>query len=217
MIYFDTYKEIKEFKSEGLRGILRKYTLDGLSIWDKLMGIEQELNKPRIQFIYLHHIFRDEEIGLERLLKKLSINHEFLSYSESVNKILEGKIDRPYICISSDDGFKNNIKAAEILNDYNAKACFFINPFIVENKSFEEIEKHCKNGLNFPPVEFMNWNDIERIQKMGHEIGSHTMQHINVANTEKPVLLRIAIELFEIQRQWRSKTFCFSIRSLFSL
>lgn len=198
MKYFDTYKEIKKLKPEGLRGKLRKYTLDGLSIWDKLTGIEHELNKPRVQFIYLHHIFRDEEIGLERLLKKLCLNHEFLSYSESVNKILEGKIDRPYICISSDDGFKNNIKAAEILNEYNAKACFFINPFIVENKSFDEIEKHCKTRLNFPPVEFMNWNDIERIQKMGHEIGSHTMQHINVANTEKASFIEDCTSTFEI-------------------
>lgn len=202
MKYFDTYKEIKKLKPEGLRGKLRKYALDGLSIWDKLTGIEHELNKPRVQFIYLHHIFKDEEIGLERLLKKLCLNHEFLSYSESVNKILEGKIDRPYICISSDDGFKNNIKAAEILNEYNAKACFFINPFIVENKSFDEIEKHCKNRLNFPPVEFMNWNDIERIQKMGHEIGSHTMQHINVANTEKASFIEDCNRTFEmLQKQ----------------
>ena len=61
MKYFDTYKEIKKLKPEGLRSKLRKYTLDGLSIWDKLKGIEHELNKPRVQFIYLHHIFRDEE------------------------------------------------------------------------------------------------------------------------------------------------------------
>jgi peptidoglycan/xylan/chitin deacetylase (PgdA/CDA1 family) len=198
MKYFDTYKEIKKLKQEGLRGKLRTYVLDGLSVWDKLKGIEHELNKPRIQFLYIHHVFRDEEIGLEKLLKKLSLHHEFLSYSDSVTKILEGKIDKPYICISSDDGFKNNIKAAEILNEYNAKACFFINPFIVENKSFDDIKEHCKKRLNFPPVEFMNWNDIERIQKMGHEIGSHTMQHINVAITEKANFIEDCNRTFEI-------------------
>jgi peptidoglycan/xylan/chitin deacetylase (PgdA/CDA1 family) len=198
MKYYDNYKEIKQLKPEGLRGKLRKYVLDGLSVWDKLKGIEHELNKPRVQFLYIHHVFKDEEIGLERLLNKLSLNHEFLSYSESVTKILEGKIDKPYICISSDDGFKNNIKAAEILNEYNAKACFFINPFIVENKSFDDIKAHCNKRLNFPPVEFMNWNDIERIQKMGHEIGSHTMQHINVATTEKAHFIEDCNRTFEI-------------------
>ena len=198
MKYFDTYKEIKKLKPEGLRGNLRKYALNGLSVLDKVKGINDELNKPRIQFLYIHHVFRDEENGLDKLLNKLSLNHEFLSYSESVDKILKGKIDKPYICISSDDGFKNNIKAAELFNKYNVKACFFINPFIVENRPFNEIGKYCKNRLNFPPVEFMNWKDIESIQKMGHEIGSHTMEHINVANTEKDSFIEDCKRTFEI-------------------
>ncbi len=198
MKYFDTYKEVKKLKPEGFRGKLRNYALNGLSIWDKFKGVELELNKPRVQFLYIHHVFKDEEIALERLLKKLSLNHEFLSYSESVTKIIEGKIDKPYVCISSDDGFKNNINAAEILNRYNVKACFFINPSIVGNTSFHEIEKHCKKRLNFPPLEFMSWSDIEKLQKMGHEIGSHTMEHINVAITEKSIFIDDCNKTFEI-------------------
>jgi len=211
MKYFDTYKEIKQLKPEGLRGKLRRFALDGLSVWDKLKGTERELNTPRVQFLYIHHVFKDEEIALDKLLKRLSLNHEFLSYSESVGKILERKIDRPYVCISSDDGFKNNLRAAEILNAYNVKACFFINPSIVGNTSFDEIEKHCKDRLNFPPVEFMNWNDIERLQKMGHEIGSHTMEHIKVANTEKDIFLEDCSKTFEIlQKQCgKAKHFAF--------
>lgn len=211
MKYFDTYKEVKRLKPDGFRGFLRGFALDGLSILDKLTRIEHELSKPRVQFLYIHHVFKDEEIGLDRLLKKLSVNHKFLSYSDSVNKILEGKIDMPYICISSDDGFENNIRAAEILNEYSAKACFFINPSIVENKSFDEIEKYCRNRLNFPPVKFMRWNDIERIQKMGHEIGSHTMAHINVANTEKARFMEDCNRTFEIlqERCGEAKHFAF--------
>lgn len=196
--YFDNYKKIKSLKKEGVRGNLRKYALDGLSLWDKLKGIEQDLNKPRIQFLYIHHVFGDEELNLARLLKKLSSQHEFLSYSDSVQKILKGEIDRPYVCISSDDGFKNNVKAAEILNEYNAKACFFINPFVVEPRSFDEVKNHCRNRLNFPPVEFMNWADIEKLLKMGHEIGSHTMEHINIAKTEEEVFIEDCNKTFEI-------------------
>jgi peptidoglycan/xylan/chitin deacetylase (PgdA/CDA1 family) len=198
MKYFDTYKEIKKLKPEGLRAYFRKYALNCLSLFDKLKGIEDYLNKPRVQFLYIHHVFRDEEISFDRLLKKLSLNHEFISYSDGVNKILNSKIDKPYICISSDDGFKNNIKAAEILNEYNAKACFFINPYIVENKSFDEIKKHCNDYLFLPPIEFMNWNDIEKIQKMGHEIGSHTMAHVNVANTSEDDFIEDCNKTFEV-------------------
>ncbi len=187
--YFNNYSEVKKAIPDGLRGTLRKYTLNGLSVLNKVKNIESYLNKPRIQFIYIHHIFQDEEANFEQLLQKLSINHEFLSYSESVNKILTGTIDRPYICFSSDDGFKNNLRAAEILNRYNAKACFFVNPFVVESQSFETIRHYCKNRLHFPPVEFMNWKDIETMQKMGHEIGSHTFNHINVAQTARDIFV----------------------------
>jgi len=198
MEYLDTYSEIKELKPEGLRDNLRSFVLDGLSVLDKLKGIDADLNKPRVQFIYIHHVFKDEEIALDTLLNKLSRDHVFLSYSESVSKILEGKIDRPYVCISSDDGFKNNVRAAEILAKYDSKACFFINPSIIGERSFDVIEKHCKLRLNFPPVEFMNWNDIERLQKMGHEIGSHTMEHINVARTEREAFMEDCNRTFEV-------------------
>ena len=198
MRYFDNYKEIKNLKPIGLRNHLRAIALDGLSILDKLKGIELQQKKPRLQFLYIHHVFKDEEIKFDKLLKKLSLTHQFISYSDGVDKILENSIDKPYINISFDDGFKNNIQAAEILNEYGVKACFFVNPSIVEPKSFNEVEKYCKKRLNFPPVEFMNWNDIEKLQKMGHEIGSHTMEHINIANTNKDIFVEDCAKTFEI-------------------
>src|SRR5205814_3914219 len=107
----------------------------------------------------------------------------FISYAEAVEKILNSEIDKPYIAISSDDGFKNNIRAAEILNRYGAKACFFINPSIVSETNYEKIKKYCREKLNFAPVEFLNWQEIEQLQRMGHEIGSHTMDHIDIGKT----------------------------------
>ncbi len=198
MSYHNNYQEIKKIIPEGIRGSLRKYALNGLSAINKLSNSEAPLKKPRVQFIYFHHIFKDEEIKFEYLLKYLSQHHEFISYSEAVRKILEGKIDKPYLCFSSDDGFKNNLKAVEILNKYNAKACFFVNPFIIENQSFEIIKEYCKNRLDFPPVEFMNWKDIEKIQKMGHEIGSHTVNHINVAKTQRAIFAEDCQQTFAI-------------------
>lgn len=198
MNYFENYKEVKKMKPIGLRGHIRNLTLDMLSVLDQMQDTEPCLKKPRVQFLYIHHAFKDEEKKLDALLKKLALNHTFISYSEAVTKILENKIDKPYICLSSDDGFKNNLEAAKIMNEYGAKACFFINPSIIGNTSFDEIQKHCKTRLSFPPVEFMNWNDIEQLQKWGHEIGSHTMNHINVANTEKEQFIEDCNKTFEI-------------------
>jgi peptidoglycan/xylan/chitin deacetylase (PgdA/CDA1 family) len=180
MEFVEKYSEIKNNKHGGLRGKIRSLALDALFVSDRLKGHLDFLDKPRIQFLYIHHAFKDEERRLEALLKQLSLNHTFIPYTDAINKILNRQIDKPYICISSDDGFKNNIRVAEILNQFDVKGCFFINPFIVGNKSFEVIKAYCKGRLNFPPVDFMNWDDIEFLQSKGHEIGSHTMSHINV-------------------------------------
>ncbi len=201
MNYVDTYSEVKKHKPETLRSKIRKFVLDGLSLWDNIKGIEKELNMPKVQFLYIHHVFKDEELALEKLLKRLRKNHEFISYSEGVNKILEGKIDKPYICFSSDDGFKNNVRAAEILSRHNAKACFFINPSLIGNVSYHDIEKHCRVRLDFPPVEFLNWDEVEKIQRMGHEFGSHTMEHMNVANAEKQVFQEDCEKTYEILKK----------------
>ena len=116
------------------------------------------------------------------------MNHQFITYNDAINRILTGTIDKPYIAFSSDDGFKNSLRAAEVLNEYNAKACFFINPGIIGETDFDKINKYCTETLAFPPVEFLNWDEVAHLQKWGHEIGSHTMMHMNIAKaTEQKI------------------------------
>jgi peptidoglycan/xylan/chitin deacetylase (PgdA/CDA1 family) len=183
MEYIETYKEIKDRRPGGIRSVLKRNALSVFSAIDKLKGAEEALKRPRVHFLYFHHVFKDEEENLDLLLKKMTDYHTFISYSEGVERILNGTIDKPYLVLSSDDGFKNNLRAAEILNKYGAKACFFINPSIIKRNDFESSKRFCREVLNFPPVEFLNWDDVETLQEMGHEIGSHTMEHINIAET----------------------------------
>lgn len=179
--FIHSYEEVKRLKPKALRGMLRNMALSGLSI----AANERYLSKPRIQFLYVHHVFNDEEKKLEVLLKRLAKEHTFISYGEAVEKILSGKIDKPYITFSSDDGFKNNLRAAEIMNEYGAKACFFINPGIIGETDFSKINKFCTQRLEFPPVEFLTWDEVAKLQQWGHEIGSHTMMHMNIAATSE--------------------------------
>ncbi|MDF2437030.1 MAG: putative polysaccharide deacetylase [Bacteroidota bacterium] len=179
--FTDTYKEVKLLNPPSLRSFMRDKALDLLSYRDRFRGLETELKKPRIQFIYLHHMFRDELTNFEKLMDQLSKHHEFISFSEAVEKIVTGTIDKPYISISSDDGFKNNLLALDILKDYNAKACFFVNTDIVNESDFNTLKKYCAEKLNFPPVEFLTWKEVEKIQADGHEIGSHTRSHERIS------------------------------------
>lgn len=198
MQFYDQYADIKRLTHQGLRSHVRSIALDGLAVLDRLKDGPSLLRTPRVQFIYIHHTFRDEEDALDRLITELGRHHRFISYSEAVDRVLTGRIDAPYVTISSDDGFKNNVRAAEILQRHGAPACFFINPDLIGERSYEVIKAHCRQRLHFPPVEFMDWDEVAAVQAMGHEIGSHTMAHINVADTPADVFAEDCQRTFEV-------------------
>ncbi|GAA4468974.1 hypothetical protein GCM10023093_27670 [Nemorincola caseinilytica] len=187
------YKDVKR-KKAPLRGYLRDIALTYLARF----ADESYLARPRVQFLYLHHIFKDEEAGLDALLQRLGKDHEFISYSSAVDKVLSGNIDKPYISFSSDDGFRNNLKAAEIMNKYGVKACFFINPGITGETDPNKIKRHCSDTLHFPTVDFLNWDDVNTLLSMGHEIGSQTMMHMNMARTPAAIVSEDVQRSFDV-------------------
>ena len=91
------------------------------------------------------------------------------------------------------------------------KGVSFINPAIIGETCRDKIKSHCKNRLHFPLVEFLNWDDVEKIQNLGHEIGSHTMEHINVAQASKEEFIEDCKITFEIlqSRCGEAKHFAF--------
>jgi peptidoglycan/xylan/chitin deacetylase (PgdA/CDA1 family) len=182
-VFFETYAEVKAEMPSGLRGWLRDLALRGLTLTHSRAATEAALSKPRVQFLYIHHVFRDEESALRRLLDFLMRQHTFISYSEAVDRIWNDRITNPFIAVSSDDGFRNNLAAGKILNEYGISGCFFINPGITELKQYDDIARHCRDTLFFPPVEFLNWDEVTELKKLGHEIGAHTMKHMDIGAT----------------------------------
>jgi hypothetical protein len=182
--FIQEYSELLKHKPSGWRARVRHSLLDVLSMTSGNEGKAAAwLKKPRIQFLYIHHIFKDEIAQLRQMLNHLAQHHQFISYSDAVNKILQGSIDKPYICISSDDGLKNNLDAGAVLREFGISACFFICPSMIGVTDAEKIAAFTKERLHFPPVEFLSWNEVDALQKQGHEIGGHTMSHVNIAGT----------------------------------
>jgi len=182
MNYLQNYRDLKRARGVTLRSRFRHLLLDVLAHQSR-SSLDERFDTPRVQFIYIHHVFRDEEESLRTLLTKLSEKHTFISHTDAWTKVLSGKIDKPYMSFSSDDGFLNNRRAAAIFNEFNASACFFICPSMIGVKDPNVISRFCKDKLHIPPVEFMDWDDIHRLQRDGHEIGSHTLSHVNIADT----------------------------------
>ncbi len=164
-----------------LRGRARKHALDFLSSVD--FRHHHALSAPRIHFIYLHHVFEDEITAFRNLLSLLTKqNTAFISHSSAIQKLRDKEFDKPYISFSFDDGLKNCLTAAEILDEFDAKACFFINGKTLVNDSEQSQRDFCKDRLNMPPCRFLNWDDINRLHEGGHEIGNHMYSHLNSAD-----------------------------------
>lgn len=198
MKFTTQYKTIKDLRRKTLRSVARKVALDGLSMTTKLASSKHFFEKPRVHFLYFHHIFEDEAQPFDELLRRLSKTHTFVSHSEAIALLRSGKVDKPYLSLSSDDGFKNNLKAAEILNKYDAKCCFFVNPNSIGLTDQEKVKAFCAKRLHFPPTEFMTWNDLEDLLKQGHEIGNHTMDHIKISETPMEQVEEDMHQTFEI-------------------
>jgi len=162
---------------------LRKIALDGLSFFDACAGRNLKKMLPRVQFVLFHHVFKDEVEAFCKLLATLQKDFKFISYSEAVTRVLEGRADRPYLAFSFDDGQKCSLQAAEVLEKFGASACFFVCPALIGETNPTTIAAFCRKQLWHAPVEFMDWKDLQQLRDRGHEIGGHTINHVNLGST----------------------------------
>ncbi len=139
--------------------------------------LRQYDNVPRVQFLVLHHVFDDERQNFERQVQALAEHFEFVSYSEAVHCVHSRRADGPKLAFSFDDGFKNCLVAAEILERYGVSACFFVCPNLVGERDHSRLATICRKRWGMPPTELLSWDDLEDLVARGHELGGHTMVH----------------------------------------
>ena len=202
-ILHKNYHEIKQKKSNFKKTLLEVIKNIYIFLITPILSFVLKFSltkKNRIQFLYFHFAFEDQIEKLDNLMKMLNKNYSFISYSNAIDLILsKSQIDKNYICISTDDGLKNNLEFARIIEKYHAKACFFVCPDILDNvNNISYVKSFCKNQLHIPLVEFMDWNDIVKLKSKGHEIGGHTLSHKNLSKISGPNLVNEIKSCYEI-------------------
>jgi peptidoglycan/xylan/chitin deacetylase (PgdA/CDA1 family) len=192
----------RDLSLRGVRSQMRGAAVSALAASLKITGrMSALLRRPRVHVLLLHHVFADEEASFRALLSALARDHTFISYSEAARRAKAAgvRIDKPYVAITFDDGYKNCLRAAAIMNEFNAPGCFFVCPSIVGETDEAKIERFCRERLELPkPVEFMTWNDLESLKKRGHEIGGHTMSHVNLATAPREQARREIAECHDV-------------------
>ena len=193
------YAQWNSSSSRRGRELVRRIALESLSLG---LRVKTFPRSPRVQFVYFHHVFDDEQKSLRRFLEHYSQYYTFISYSEGVSRVLNGSIDAVYMAFSSDDGFRNNLEAAKIFREFGVSVCFFLNPLTIGMVDEQDIGEFCSKRLNARPVAFLNWGHVDYMQSLGHEIGSHGLSHLNFAELSKEEVNR---ELTESKLQLEAK------------
>jgi peptidoglycan/xylan/chitin deacetylase (PgdA/CDA1 family) len=170
-----------QLRPTGARPLIRHLALSGLAALFEVTGrMSPSADERCVQFLVLHSVFEDEEESFRRLLRALSKEYSFVGYSTAVSKVLSGRIDGRYLAISFDDGFKNFLCAARIMAEFGITACFFLCGSMIGETEYRRINESGGQRLDRPPIEFLDWEDVEALVEQGHEIGGHTLNHCNL-------------------------------------
>lgn len=119
---------------------------------------------------------------------------EFIDFGEAAFRIKSKDIpeDRCLVAFSWDDGFEECFtKIKPVLDRWNLKAAFFINPNFIDGDN--DYRENFKWNVVFTNKNPMTWQMIGQLAAEGHTIGSHTLDHSSL-KTEDLDFLKYQIE-----------------------
>jgi peptidoglycan/xylan/chitin deacetylase (PgdA/CDA1 family) len=86
-----------------------------------------------------------------------------------------GPIPRRTVAITFDDCYRDNLAAARVLAEHGLPACFFIPTSFVGTDAVFPWDR------DLPRMPNLSWDEIREMASLGHEIGSHTVTHPDMA------------------------------------
>lgn len=150
-----------------------------VNYWHGLTG------RQRVIILLYHRVsdeFRDNvTIGIERFdqhMAYISKHYQVVSLKQVVENDIPRNASKPVLAVSFDDGYLDNFEnAAPILMKHQIPCTFFISTDMIrENKPFD----HDLRALGFG-LDNMNWAQVQTMHRWGFHFGSHTRNHVNLA------------------------------------
>lgn len=142
-----------------------------------------------VRIVHYHWVFDDELANFARQIEWLRTRFEPVSLSDAVHRLRNSRTSGRELVVTFDDGFRTQaVNAAPLLAEAGIQACFFLITNLISAPP-EEAARICRDRLHLPqPVEPMTWADVEQLRDLGHEIGSHTRTHPNLAALDADAL-----------------------------
>lgn len=178
---------------QNLRSSLRGKVLDFLGSFAK--------PAPGVHILNGHRLINTEDsVNLFKIvLEHLSKNALLICPDEAVILIKEkANVDKPMIAFSFDDGFSECYSHfAPALEDFGIRGLFFINPNYVEGDD-QYIELFNKNCVHTQGKKPMRWYHVEELNKRGHIIGAHTLDHVMIKGNDEKALKHQIVDCKQI-------------------
>lgn len=133
-----------------------------------------------------------------KIQEAISQHKKFISVAELEKVIAKGNSRKEYICVTMDDGYRNNLTTAlPIFMKYKVPFCVFVCPGFITGDVNPGIDVK-KEMLS-----------IAELQKLAQHplctIGAHSMSHLHLDQATKEVQERELIESKRILEEWIGK------------
>jgi peptidoglycan/xylan/chitin deacetylase (PgdA/CDA1 family) len=86
-----------------------------------------------------------------------------------------GPIPRRTVAVTFDDCYRDNLPAARVLAELGLPACFFVPTAYVGTDHVFPWDRE------LPRMPNLTWDEVREIASLGHEVGSHTVTHPDLA------------------------------------
>jgi peptidoglycan/xylan/chitin deacetylase (PgdA/CDA1 family) len=138
--------------------------------------------EPGVRVVHYHYVFGDQRDDFARQVELLANAFEPVSLSEAVARLESGTSTGRELAITFDDGFRNQLEhGAPLLRDHGFSGCFYLIAGLV-GADDAAAEAFCRDRILMRAgVAPMGWEEARELLEQGHEVGSHTMTHPNLA------------------------------------
>lgn len=142
------------------------------------------------------HSLSDTALTINKFRKYVSsmlkLGYKFTSIDDILDNSKKGK----YLHITVDDGYKTCItNLLPILEEYDIKATFFIAPLLL---GLPANHPSLVNNNCYINEESMTTEDIQLLNRLGHNIGFHTGNHLNLSVTDSDTIKQDFINGLEV-------------------
>ncbi len=156
---------------------------------------------PTVTVILYHRVsdeLRDSlTVGIEQFERQMRMIREHC-HPLSIEEVLRGEFPRrpakPLVCVTFDDGYKDNFTTAvPALQRHQIPAAFFVSTGLIGTaRQFDHDQRK-----HLAPQQNMSWDDLRQMRKDGFVIGSHSVNHIDIAAEPPEIVereLRVSLD-----------------------